>query len=380
MDRGGIILSLDAKEFISKFEAFCPLWLAEEGDPCGLHLGTLDKKIERVMMTLDVRPEVVKEAIDKNIDLIIAKHPPIFRPVSRLTADDPQTKMYIDLLKHDIAVYAAHTNMDIIWDGLNDWFCEMLGVNVDNYLVKTHEISLKKLAVYVPIEDSKKMRQALADTGAGTQGNYRDTSYSLVGTGRFTPNAQADPAIGRSEQEEKVQEARIEVIFPETIQEKVLQAMFAAHPYEEPAYDILPLDNPGESFGLGRIGHLDTAVDIEDFVQKVKTTFQLEGLRLIQPERAKQKVQNIAICGGSAGKFYPEAIKSCADVYITGDVNYHTAHDMQSNNLTVIDPGHNIEVVCVNKFIEKMEEWKQEENWDIDFIPSSTNTNPFQFR
>ncbi|MDN6409296.1 MAG: Nif3-like dinuclear metal center hexameric protein, partial [Tetragenococcus halophilus] len=105
-----------------------------------------------------------------------------------------------------------------------------------------------------------------------------------------------------------------------------------------------------------------------------------DGLRFIQPKKANQKVQNIAICGGSAGKFYPEAIKKSADVYITGDVNYHTAHDMQSNNLTVIDPGHNIEVVCVNKFIEKMEEWKQEENWEIDFIPSSTNTNPFQFR
>lgn len=373
-------MSLTAKEFITKFETFCPLWLAEEGDPCGLHIGTLDKKIDRVMMTLDVRPEVVEEAIKKDIDLIVAKHPPIFKPIERLNADDPQTKMYIDLLKHDIAVYAAHTNMDIMWGGLNDWFCEMLDVNVSDYLVKTHEIPLKKLAVYVPIADGKKMRQALGAVGAGTQGNYRNTSYSMVGTGRFTPNEKAHPAIGSSNREEQVQEVRIEVIFPENLQADVLQAMYQVHPYEEPAYDLLPLENLPQTFGIGRIGQLRAPMEIENFVQKVKTTFQLEGLRLIQPKDAKHMIQTVAICGGSGGKFYPDALKKQADVYITGDIYYHTAHDMQASGLTAIDPGHNIEVVCVNKFIEKMEQWKKEENWSIDFLPSTKNTNPFQFR
>lgn len=373
-------MSLHAKDFIAKFESFCPLWLAEEGDPCGLHIGTLDKKIQRVMMTLDVRPEVVEEAITKDIDLIIAKHPPIFRSIDRLVSDDPQTKMYIDLLKNDIAVYAAHTNMDIIWGGLNDWFCEMLGINVTNYLTKTHKVEFKKLAVYVPLEYSQKMRQALGEAGAGTQGNYRNTSYSLTGIGRFTPNEKAHPTIGSSNQEEQVQETRIEVIFPEKKQEKVLQAMFSVHPYEEPAYDLLPLDNPPQSFGLGRVGHLDSPVEIKGFVKKVKTTFQLDGLRLVQPSKAKKMIQTVAICGGSGGKFYPDALKKEADVYITGDVSYHTAHDMQASGLTVIDPGHHIEVVCVNKFIEKMEEWKKEEGWTIDFFASTVNTNPFQFR
>ncbi|GMA47051.1 Nif3-like dinuclear metal center hexameric protein [Tetragenococcus muriaticus] len=373
-------MSLEAKEFITKFESFCPLWLAEQGDPCGLHIGSLDKKIDRVMMTLDVRPEVVSEAIEKDIDLIVAKHPPIFRPVDRLVADDPQTKMYIDLVKHDIAVYAAHTNMDIIWGGLNDWFCEMLGIKESHYLVKTHEARLKKLAVYMPSDNGKQMREALAKTGAGTQGNYRNTSYSLTGVGRFTPNKKANPTIGTQDQEEQVQETRIEVVFPETLQEKVLQAMYQAHPYEEPAYDILPLDNFPQSFGLGRVGYLDSPTHIEDFVQKVKKSFQLDGLRLIQPKEVKQTVQKIAICGGSGGKFYSDALKKEADVYITGDISYHTAHDMQANGLTVIDPGHNIEAVCIKQFIEKMEEWKKEEEWDVEFLPSTVNTNPFQFR
>lgn len=373
-------MSLSAKEFIHRFEEYCPLWLAEEGDPVGLHIGTLDREIQRVMMTLDVRPEVVDEAIEKKIDLIIVKHPPIFRPIQRLTEDDLQTKMYIDLLRHNISVYAAHTNMDIIEDGLNDWFCEMLGIQVTNYLKKTHEIHFKKLAVYVPVEASAAMRQALGDVGAGTQGNYHHTSYSLIGTGRFTPTEAANPAIGSANKAEQVQEARIEVLYPETIQQQVLAAMFSVHPYEEPAYDILTLDNPPQTFGLGRVGKLVQPMSIDAFTQKVKEVFQLDGLRLIEPQQPKKMIQTIAICGGSGGNFYGDALKAGADVYITGDVYYHTAHDMQTNGLTVIDPGHNIEVVCVPKFIEKMEEWKKEQQWNIEFIPSETNTNPFQFR
>ena len=160
---------MQGSEFIQRFNQYCPEWLAEEGDPVGLHIGTLNKEVNRIMMSLDVRPAVVEEAIEKKIDLLIVKHPPIFRPVSRLTTDDIQTKMYADLIKHDIAVFAAHTNMDIIENGLNDWFCGALAVFDTDYLIHTHTVSMKKLAVYVPQEDAKKMRQALAEAGAGEQ-------------------------------------------------------------------------------------------------------------------------------------------------------------------------------------------------------------------
>lgn len=373
-------MSLSAKTFIQRFEEYCPLWLAEEGDPVGLHIGTLDCEIQRVMMTLDVRPAVVQEAIDKKIDLIIAKHPPIFRPVTRLVEDDLQTKMYIDLLRNNISVYAAHTNMDIIEDGLNDWFCEMLGVKVESYLKRTHVIHYKKLVVYVPVENSQEMRQALGDVGAGVQGNYHHTSYSMIGTGRFIPTEQAKPAIGSVNQAEEVSEERIEVLFAETIQEQVVRTMYQVHPYEEPAYDILSLDNPPQTFGVGRIGNLAQPMSIEDFTDKVKEVFQVEGLRVIEASEPKKMIQRVAICGGSGGNFYVDALQAKADVYITGDVYYHTAHDMQTNGLTVIDPGHNIEVVCISKFVEKMEKWKIEQGWDIEIIPSETNTNPFQFR
>lgn len=378
MDQGGV--DMLAKDFIKRFEAYCPLWLAEKGDPVGLHIGTLDKPIKKVMMTLDVRPEVVQEAIEKDIDLIIAKHPPIFRPIERLTATNPQTKMYLELVKHDIAVYAAHTNMDIIPDGLNDWFCEMLQIEVADFMTETHQVKFKKLIVYVPIEAAAKMRQALGEAGAGEQGNYQFTSFQSVGMGRFIPTAGAKPAIGNIGEKESVQEAKIEVLLPETIEAQVLKAMYETHPYEEPAFDLISLDNEPIKYGIGRVGKLAQPMALEDFTQKVKEVFELDGLRLVEPVfQPKKMIQKIAICGGSGGNFYPDAIKKGADVYITGDVYYHTAHDMQANGLTVIDPGHNIERVCIPRFIEKMNQWKKEENWEVEFIPSTTNTNPFQY-
>lgn len=373
-------MSISGQTFIRRFEQYCPLWLAEEGDPVGLHIGTLDKSIQRIMMTLDVRPEVVAEAIEKKVDLLIAKHPPIFRPIQRLTPTDPQTTMYLELVKHDIAVYAAHTNMDIIWDGLNDWFCEALDLHVDDYLKETHHVAWKKLVVFVPEIAADALRAALAAAGAGTQGNYEATSFSVKGVGRFTPIDGAIPAIGQLHQAEIVAEERVEVLYLASDEAAILAAMQANHPYEEIAYDLIPLTNPPKTYGIGRVAHYQQPISLNEFVQKVKNVFQLDGLRLIQPTPAKEQIQTVAICGGTGGNLYLDAIRKKADVYLTGDVYYHTAHDMQANGLTVIDPGHHIEALCIPKFVEKMLQWKMEENWDVEILASTTNTNPFEFR
>lgn len=368
-----------AQEFIDYFEDFCPLWLAEAGDPVGLHVGTLDKPVKKIMVTLDVRPEVVAEAIDKQVDLLIAKHPPIFRPIQRLTTDDPQNKMYQDLLKHDIAVYAAHTNMDIIPNGLNDWFLEELGLSNLGYLHQTHQVAMKKIAVFVPTEATKTIREALAAVGAGQLGNYQGASFSSTGVGRFTPQVGAHPTIGKLAQEEQVQESKLEMIFPETIEEKVVTTLLANHPYEEPAYDIYRLDNFTTTYGIGRVGELPTALAFEDFLSLVKQTFQLDGLRIVTPATPPKKIKRVAICGGSGEKFYPDALSKKADVYITGDVYYHTAHDMQTNGLTVIDPGHYIESLCKERLLQLFQTWQDKEDWSLEFFMSETSTNPFRF-
>lgn len=372
-------MGINGKVFINRFNRYCPESLAETGDPVGLHIGTLNKEINRVLVTLDVRPEVVEEAIEKEIDLIITKHPPIFRPIKQLVTDDIQSKMYADLLKNNIAVFTAHTNMDIIENGLNDWFCEELSIENTTFLTKTHSISYKKLIVFVPVVNAPQVREALAKAGAGSIGDYQNTSFSSVGTGRFTPIKGAKPVIGQLNQEEAVQEVKLEVIFLETLQKQVLEAMKVAHPYEEPVYDLFVIENFKKEYGLGRIGYLKEAVPLNQFVKEVKKVFKLDGLRLVSNDE-NQLVQKIAICGGSGEKFYSDAIEKQADVYITGDVYYHTGHDMLSKGLSVIDPGHYIEQLCKPKLIELFNQWKKDYNWNVTFIASQINTNPFQFR
>lgn len=351
-----------------------------EGDISGLQIGSLDKEIKKVMVTLDIRPEVVAEAIEKKIDLILTKHAPLFRPIKKITTQDVQTKMALDLIRHDITVYVAHTNMDIVEGGLNDWFMEALGVSVEGYLSQTHSFSMMKLAVYVPVKHAKTMRSALGNAGAGLQGNYKNTSYSVNGTGRFKPFGKANPTIGQIDQEEAVQESKIEVIFPKQKMAQVIAAMHAAHPYEEPAYDVYELVNHPQTFGIGRVGNLPQPMAIEDFIEKTKKAFNLDTVKIVFPTKEKKVVQKIAICGGSGGDFYKDALRLGADVFITGDVYYHTAHDMQSAGLTVIDPGHYIETLCKTKITEKMENWCKEENWELTIIPSTTNTNPFTYQ
>ncbi|MFY8330395.1 Nif3-like dinuclear metal center hexameric protein [Vagococcus carniphilus] len=372
-------MNLTGREFIDRLEMYCPLYLAEKGDPVGLHIGSLNRPIKRVMMTLDVRPEVVKEAIEKNIDLIVAKHPPIFRPIKRLVTDDFQTKMYADLLKHDIAVYAAHTNMDIVSPGLNDWFLEMLDVKGEEFITKTHSFNYKKLVIYTPRSHSQLLRNALEKLGVGKIGdNYEACSFTTSGTGRFKPVNEANPYLGEVNELEQVEEDKIEFVFSELIEKEVIEAIKKVHPYEEPAYDIFTLDNLTDDYGIGRIGDLKESMSLMDFTSKVKKTFNLNGLRLITDTKDK-KIKRIAICGGSGEKFYKDALKKKADVYITGDVYYHTAHDMIEDKLSVIDPGHYIEEACKLKFVEMFNNWKQEYQWDVSFFVSETNTNPFEF-
>lgn len=343
-------MSLNGLEFIRRFEEYCPLELAETGDPVGLHIGQLDRDIEKVMFTLDVRPEVVAEAIAKNIDLLVAKHPPIFRPIQRLDFDDEQTKMYADCIKHDIAVYAAHTNLDIIDDGLNDWFCEKLAIEETTYLKATHQVAYEQLTIHIEPAQKLAVLSALSELTSETLSELSPLDNKVVIS---VPVLETDKA--------KVS--------------RVLAELAAEMPLTQ---EWQPLNHQVKTFGIGRVGQLATALKLSDFVEQLKTEFNLDGLRLISND-PDQLIQRVAICGGSGEKFYRDALAKNADVYITGDVYYHTAHDMLTAGLNVIDPGHHIEVLCQEKLVELSNSWKKESDWQIDFSQSVTNTNPFRY-
>lgn len=366
-------------EFIELFESHVPTWLAEDGDPVGLHVGDLSRPIHKIMVTLDVRPEVVLEAIEKSVDFIFSHHPPIYRPIKNLDLSDKQTKMYADLIKHDISVYAAHTNLDNAANGMNDWLAEALGLADIEIMDVTKRIPVKKLAVCVPNAHCNAVRLAMTDAGAGSiTDEYTHCSYEVQGVGRFTPLEGAKPAIGHINEPEEVQEKKIEMLVEDKYLPDVLEALYESHPYEEPVFEIYALENFQREYGLGRVGNLAEPMPLTDFIRHVKETFQVEGLRFIANDR-NQMISRVAICGGDAGKYYRKAMNKQADVYITGDVYYHTAHDMQADGMTVIDPGHHIEQICKPKLHAIFSEWKKEQNWDVDILVSEINTDPFIF-
>lgn len=366
------------KEIINRFEAFAPKSMASEKDPVGLHFGHLDQEIQKIMVTLDVRPEVVEEAIREDVDLIFAHHPPIFRPIKRFDTSIPQNKMYADLIKHDIAVYAAHTNLDAVPGGMNDWLAEALGLNNTQVMVKNASQTFYTLVTFVPVEDAKSVRQALHQAGAGELGDYHEAAFTSTGLGHFTPKDGANPTIGQVNQAESVQETRIELIFQEKDRSKVITNLLEAHPYEEPAYHIFENKALASQDGYGRVGDLEKAMTYRDFIAYCKEIFQVEGLRYIGHD-LDSKVQRIAVMGGDGGGFFQDALKAGADVFVTGDIYYHVAHDMEAAGLKAVDPGHHIESICKKHLKDLFEGWQAEENWQLEVMASTINTDPFHY-
>jgi dinuclear metal center YbgI/SA1388 family protein len=372
----GIVKKPNGHEIIQLFEQFSPKSYAMEGDKIGLQIGRLNKPVENVMVALDVLEEVVDEAIEKNVQLIIAHHPPIFRPLKAIATDTPAGRIIEKLIKHDIAVYAAHTNLDVAAGGVNDMLAEALELTHTEVMYPTVETKLKKLAVFVPKENTDALRKALGDAGAGAIGNYSHCTFSAAGTGQFLPNEEADPHIGSQGILESVQEEKIETIFPEHLEKRILSAMFKAHPYEEVAYDIYSLENKGETLGLGRIGEIKE-MTLAEFAQHVKQKLEVKGVRVVGDLNAK--VKKVAVLGGDGNKYFSTAKFKGADVYVTGDMYYHVAHDAMMMGLNIVDPGHNVEKVMKKGVTSQMRKMFQEKGYDVRIFPSDLNTDPFKF-
>ncbi|WML59712.1 Nif3-like dinuclear metal center hexameric protein [Neobacillus sp. PS2-9] len=363
-------------EIIQLFEQFSPKSLAMEGDKIGLQVGRLNKKVDRVMIALDVLEDVIDEAIEKNVQLIIAHHPIIFRPLKNVLTDTTQGRMVEKLLKHDIAVYAAHTNLDVAKGGVNDLLAAALELQEPEVLVPTFDTKLKKLVVFVPASHAEEIRNVLGKAGAGFIGNYSHCTFSTNGTGRFLPGENTNPFVGQPGQLEVVDEIRIETIVPEPLLKKAITAMVKAHPYEEVAYDIYPTENKGEVLGLGRIGKV-SEMTLGEFAEKVKTALDVERVRVVGD--LSSKVRKVAVLGGDGNKYFMNAKYKGVDVYVTGDIYYHTAHDAMMQGLNMIDPGHNVEKVMKKGLTAALQKMCREEGYEVEIFPSEVNTDPFQF-
>ncbi|MCA1031776.1 Nif3-like dinuclear metal center hexameric protein [Bacillus timonensis] len=364
-------------EVIQLFEQYSPKGLALEGDKIGLQIGTLNKPVKNVLIVLDVLEETLDEAIEKNIDLIIAHHPPLFRSLKSVITDQFHGRLIEKCMKNDIAIYAAHTNLDVAMGGVNDLLANALQLKEVTVLSHTYEESLKKLIVYVPSSHATIVRQALGDAGAGNIGNYSHCSFESKGTGTFLPLQSADPFIGVKGSLERVEEVKIETIFESKLQKKVISAMLKAHPYEEVAYDIFPLENKGESLGLGRIGILENEMTLKEFAEHVKKSLDVEFVRVVGD--FNDSVRKVAVLGGDGNKYISQAKFKGADVFVSGDMYYHVAHDAMAMGLNIVDPGHHIEKVMKKGVAEVLSTMCDEKNFAINISYSERSTDPFKF-
>ncbi|MFP7477808.1 Nif3-like dinuclear metal center hexameric protein [Terribacillus saccharophilus] len=358
-------------DVIAYFESWCPPSLAEKWDNVGLQVGTLDQTVSGVLTTLDVTEAVVDEAILYNANLIIAHHPLLFAPPKKLDTAAPKGRVIQKLLKHDITVYAAHTNLDIVEGGVNDLMADALGLEQKRIFLPVGHQTFKKLIVFVPKTHEQHVKDALHSNGAGNMGNYEKVSFVSEGSGYFQPNADAQPFIGQAGEVERVEEVRIEVLVPEENVKKAVAAMIAAHPYEEAAYDVYPVEMKGKAYGLGRTGKLPAPMTLHELARMVKERYDVQQVRFTG--EASASVETVAVLGGS-GRDYIDQATHQADVYITGDLTFHETQDAMLAGLCLIDPGHYAEKIMK----QKVADYLQTGFADVPIRVSQVNTDPFR--
>jgi dinuclear metal center YbgI/SA1388 family protein len=324
------------KDVAQFLESFAPLSLQESYDNAGLITGDLKTKITSVLITLDVTEKVVEEAIQKNAQLIVAHHPIIFSGLKKFTGKNYVERTIIKAIKNDIAIYAAHTNLDSVEGGVNQKICEKLGLQ-NCKILQPASGQLKKLVTFIPVDHLNQVREAVFNAGAGNIGNYDSCGFTTEGLGSFRGNENANPFIGQIGEIHAEKEVRFETIFPGYLQGKVIDALIKSHPYEEVAYDIYPLDNQFYKTGMGMVGTLPQTVAETDFLQQLKSIF---NTGIIKHTAVKGKpVEKVAVCGGAGSFLLNAAIAAGADVFVSSDFKYHQFFDAE-NKIVIADIGH----------------------------------------
>jgi dinuclear metal center YbgI/SA1388 family protein len=363
---------LQLKHIIAYLETIAATEYQEKYDNAGLLTGNQEDMLTKALITLDCTEQVIDEAIQKGCNLVIAHHPIIFGGLKRLTGKNYVERTVIKAIKHDIAIYAIHTNLDNVAVGVNAKIAELIGVQSPKILAPKTNL-LKKLTCFVPHSHQKDLTEALWEAGAGNIGNYSHCSFSTEGTGTYMPNEEANPYQGVKNQLETAPEQRVEVIFPQHLQYAVLTAMKAAHPYEEIAYYLHTLDNEWQQLGSGMVGNLPEAMPEIDFLQHLKTKFKLKTLKYT-PLRGKM-VKRVAFCGGSGSFLLRNAIAAKADVYVSADFKYHEFFDAE-NKIVIADIGHYESEIFTKHLLFDSLEAKFKGDY---FIISETNTNPVSY-
>mgnify|MGYP001157840237 CR=1 FL=1 len=314
-------------DLITGLERRYPPSTAQDWDAVGLVTGDRAAQVRTVLLAVDPVETVVDEAIDIGADLIITHHPLLLRGVTSVSTDTPKGALVHRLIRAGIALYVAHTNADIADGGVNEALADLLGLTDVGPLQPAPGMPLDLLITYVPTPQAEQVRQALGAAGAGQVGEYTGCAWSVTGTGEFTPVGSADPTIGTVGEHTKVEEVRLEMVLPPSRRTQVVAALRQAHPYEEPAFSVVPTAPPAPGTGLGRIGTLPQALTLRALAEQVATVLPAtaHGVRIGGDPTAQ--VRTVAVCGGAGDSLLGAARAAGADAYLTADLRHHPASE-----------------------------------------------------
>lgn len=327
---------MQIKDVTNYIEQLAPLSYAEDFDNVGLLIGNYTTEVTGVLVTLDTLEETVDEAIANNCNLIVSFHPIVFSGLKKINGNNYVERVVLKAIQNNIAIYATHTALDNVNNGVSAKMGEVLGLENMKTLIPKKGI-IKKLTTYVPFAEANNLREKLFEAGAGNIGNYDNCSFNVEGKGSYRGNENSNPTVGEKGKLMFEEETCITVTFDSYLEGKILSALFKNHPYEEVAYEVITLDNQNQNVGMGMIGELPSAMNEKDFLLFVKETFKTGCVR--HSELLDKPIKKVAVLGGSGSFAIKNAIQAGADAYISADFKYHEFFKAEKRIL-LADVGH----------------------------------------
>jgi dinuclear metal center YbgI/SA1388 family protein len=363
-------------EIINIIESWAPKEIAWQKDNSGLQIGDTDKQVLNILVCLEINDNVVVEALKKKCNLIISHHPFFFSPLKKIDiANDRKSRLIQNLIKHDIVLYSAHTNLDYTKEGVSYQLAKKMELRNINFLVNLKS-NQYKLSVFVPENSCEAVAEAIFISGGGIIGEYTKCSFRTHGNGTFRGSENTKPVKGKKESYNSVDEVKLEVLVNRWKLNKVLAEIRKIHPYEDIAYDVVPLDNPNINYGIGAFGELDREYNLKEFLDYIEHKLLIKNFRYTNGNR--KKIRKVAVCGGSGSEYFYDAIVNNCDAFITADIKYHTFQDAKGEIL-LIDAGHYETEIFSLPEIKKRISLQLNNNKDIKVYLYSGSTNPVIF-
>lgn len=363
---------MKVKEVVHLIQQLAPFQYAENYDNSSLQLGNPEKDVTGILCSLDCTEQVLDEAIETKSNVVVCHHPVLFKGLKNITGSNYVERTVIKAIKNDIAIIAAHTNLDNVKTGVNRVICDRLELQ-NPQILSPKSGTLEKIVVFCPLNDAGEVKTAMFAAGAGSIGEYDCCSFNTVGKGTFRAGENTNPHVGNKNELHTEEEIKVEVIVEKHLAEEVLKAMQETHPYEEVAYDRIPLSNKHQNVGSGMIGETPEPVKAKVFLQFVKEKLETGCLR--HTKVTCDKIKKVAVCGGAGSFLLREAKRQKADIFITGDFKYHEFFDAE-DNIIIADPGHYESEQFTPELLQR---FLQEKIPTFAVRKSKVNTNPISY-